>query len=187
MEVLSERTARPFPLWRLHSGPQSWSVDQCPETPPEHLESNVADAMRRSVVTHHRCRIKKINHSMTGVIWLDRSLVRGPSFLNSRARPSSGGCAIRHGSSMSPCTRGHRRSQTKGPASCGASLIRENRAAVLPAPRQNGGVRGRRRINAEGFRWLEAPRRRTHSHGRIVAFRMHSDGTGAVSSPCPAS
>jgi hypothetical protein len=36
--------------------------------------------MRRSVVTHHRRRIKKINHSMTGVIWLDRSLVRGPSF-----------------------------------------------------------------------------------------------------------
>jgi hypothetical protein len=33
----------------------------------------------------------------------------------------------------------HRRSQTKGPASCGASSIRENRAAVLPAPRQNGG------------------------------------------------
>jgi hypothetical protein len=58
---------------------------------------------------------------------------------------------------MSPCTQGHRRSQTKGPASCGASSIRENRAAVLPAPRQNGGVRGRRRINAEGFRWLEPP------------------------------
>ena len=56
-------TARPFPLWRLHSGPQSWSVDQCPETPPEHLESSVADAMRRSVVTHHRRRIKKIYHS----------------------------------------------------------------------------------------------------------------------------
>src|ERR1700674_3352316 len=73
-------TARPFPLWRLHSGPQSSSVDQYSETPPEHLESSVADAMRRSVVTHHRRRIKKINHSMTGVIWLDRSLVRGPSF-----------------------------------------------------------------------------------------------------------
>src|SRR6202040_4030393 len=139
MEVLSERTARPFPLWRLHSGPQSWSVDQCPETPPEHLESSVTDAMRRSVVTHHRRRIKKIYHSMTGVIWLDRSLVRGPSFQISQAGPSSGGCAIRHGSSMSPCTQGHRRSQTKGPASCGASSIRENRAAVLPAPRQNGG------------------------------------------------
>ena len=40
---------------------------------------------------------------------------------------------------MSPCTQGHRRLQTKGPASCGASSIRENRAAVLPAPRQNGG------------------------------------------------
>ena len=73
-------TARPFPLWRLHSGPQSSSVDQYSETPPEHLESSVADAMRRSVVTHHRRRIKKIYHSMTGVIWLDRSLVRGPSF-----------------------------------------------------------------------------------------------------------
>src|SRR3984893_17539752 len=163
MEVQSERTARPFPLWRLHSGPQSWSVDQCPETPPEHLKSSVADAMRRSVVTHHRRRIKKIYHSMTGVIWLDRSLVRGPSFQISQARPSSGGCAIRHGSSMSPCTQGHRRSQTKGPASFGASSIRENRAAVLPAPRQNGGVRGRRRINAEGFRWFEPngpPRRK---------------------------
>src|ERR1700730_5629683 len=134
MEVQSERTARPFPLWRLHSGPQSWSVDQCPETPPEHLKSSVADAMRRSVVTHHRRRIKKIYHSMTGVIWLDRSLVRGPSFQISQAGPSSGGCAIRHGSSMSPCTQGHRRSQTKGPASCGASSIRENRAAVLPTP-----------------------------------------------------
>ena len=77
--------------------------------------------MRRSVVTHHHRRIKKIYHSMTGVIWLDRSLVRGPSFQISRARPSSGGCAIRHGSSISPCTQGHRRSQTKGPASCGAS------------------------------------------------------------------
>src|SRR3984893_6538977 len=64
---------------------------------------------------------------------------------------------------MSPCTQGHRRSQTKGPASFGGSSIRENRAAVLPAPRQNGGVRGRRRINAEGFRWLEPngpPRRK---------------------------
>src|SRR5580704_12641924 len=27
-------TARPFPLWRLHSDPQSWSVDQYSETPP---------------------------------------------------------------------------------------------------------------------------------------------------------
>src|ERR1700738_1955555 len=33
--------------------------DQYSETPPEHLESSVADAMRRSVVTHHRCRNKK--------------------------------------------------------------------------------------------------------------------------------
>jgi hypothetical protein len=29
-------TARPFPLWRLPSGPQSSSVDPCSETPPEH-------------------------------------------------------------------------------------------------------------------------------------------------------
>jgi hypothetical protein len=27
-------TARPFPLWRLHSGPQSSSIDQYSETPP---------------------------------------------------------------------------------------------------------------------------------------------------------
>jgi hypothetical protein len=59
MKVLSERTARPFPLWRFHSGPQSSSVDQYSETPPEHLASTVAEAMRRSVVTHHRRRIKK--------------------------------------------------------------------------------------------------------------------------------
>jgi putative tryptophan/tyrosine transport system substrate-binding protein len=32
---------------------------QYSETPPEHLESSVADAMRRSVVTYHRCRNKK--------------------------------------------------------------------------------------------------------------------------------
>src|SRR3979409_846068 len=44
-------TARPFPLWRLHSGPQSSSVDQCSETPPEHMESSVAEEMRRSVVS----------------------------------------------------------------------------------------------------------------------------------------
>jgi hypothetical protein len=37
----------------LHSGPQSWSVDQCPETPPEHPESSVPDAMRKSVVTRN--------------------------------------------------------------------------------------------------------------------------------------
>src|ERR1700730_16722056 len=54
-------TAQPFPLWRLHSGPQSSSVDQYSETPPEHLESSVADAMRRSVVTHHRCRNKNLS------------------------------------------------------------------------------------------------------------------------------
>jgi hypothetical protein len=53
MEVLSERTARPFPLWRLHSGPQSWSVDQYSETPPEHLALTVAAATRRSVVTRN--------------------------------------------------------------------------------------------------------------------------------------
>src|ERR1700736_2971780 len=52
-------TARPFPLWRLHSGPQSSSVDQYSETPPEHLASTVAEAMRRSVVTRH-CLSKKI-------------------------------------------------------------------------------------------------------------------------------
>src|SRR6476620_7674680 len=46
-------TARPFPLWRLHSGPQSSSVDQYSETPPEHLASTVAEAMRRSVVTRN--------------------------------------------------------------------------------------------------------------------------------------
>jgi hypothetical protein len=51
-------TARPFPLWRLHSGPQSSSVDQYSETPPEHLASTVAEAMRRSVVTRH-CLSKK--------------------------------------------------------------------------------------------------------------------------------
>jgi hypothetical protein len=54
-------TALPFPLWRLHSGPQSSSVDQYSETPPEHLASSVADAMRRSVVTHHRRRIKDLS------------------------------------------------------------------------------------------------------------------------------
>src|ERR1700724_374773 len=54
-------TARPFPLWRLHSGPQSWSVDQYSETPPEDLASTVAEATRRSVVTHHRRRIKNLS------------------------------------------------------------------------------------------------------------------------------
>src|SRR5580704_597431 len=53
-------TARPFPLWRLHSGPQSSSVDQYSETPPEHLASTVAEAMRRSVVTRH-CLSKKLD------------------------------------------------------------------------------------------------------------------------------
>src|SRR6202040_1147846 len=46
-------TARPFPLWRLHSGPQSSSVDQYSEKPPEHLPLTIAEAMRRSVVTRH--------------------------------------------------------------------------------------------------------------------------------------
>ncbi len=46
-------TARPFPLWRLHSGPQSSSVDQCSEMPPEHLKLTIADSMRRSVVTRN--------------------------------------------------------------------------------------------------------------------------------------
>jgi hypothetical protein len=46
-------SARPFPLWRLHSGQQSSSVDQYSETPPEHLASSIADAMLRSVVTRN--------------------------------------------------------------------------------------------------------------------------------------
>jgi hypothetical protein len=46
-------TARPFPLWRLLSGPQSSSVDQYSETPPEHLESNLADAVGISAVTRN--------------------------------------------------------------------------------------------------------------------------------------
>jgi hypothetical protein len=45
--------ARPFPLWRLHSGPQSSSVDQYSETPPEHLVSNLADAVGISAVTRN--------------------------------------------------------------------------------------------------------------------------------------
>jgi hypothetical protein len=56
-------TAQPFPLWRLHSGPQSSSVDQYSETPPEHLASTVAEAMRRSVVTRH-CLSKKLDADM---------------------------------------------------------------------------------------------------------------------------
>src|ERR1700694_3047909 len=53
-------TAQPFPLWRLHSGPQSSSVDQYSEKPPEHLASTVAEAMHRSVVTRH-CLSKKLD------------------------------------------------------------------------------------------------------------------------------
>jgi hypothetical protein len=45
--------ARPFPLWRLHSGPQSSSVDQYSETPPEHLVSSLADAVGISAVTRN--------------------------------------------------------------------------------------------------------------------------------------
>jgi len=101
-------TARPYPLWRLHSGPQSSAVDQYSETPPEHLESSVADAMRGSVVTHHRCRNKKSG------CWLEYPLSK-----ISRARPSSGGCAIRHGSSMSPCTQGIGDRKQKAPLLAG--------------------------------------------------------------------
>src|ERR1700730_15149875 len=46
-------TARPFPLWRRHSGPQSSSVDQYSETPPEHLVSSLADAAGISAVTRN--------------------------------------------------------------------------------------------------------------------------------------
>jgi hypothetical protein len=46
-------TARPFPLWRLHSGPQSSSVDQYSETPPEHLVSSLAGAVGISAVTRN--------------------------------------------------------------------------------------------------------------------------------------
>jgi hypothetical protein len=53
-------TARPFPLWRLPSGPQSSSVDQYSETPPEHLALTVAEAMHRSVVTRH-CLSKNLD------------------------------------------------------------------------------------------------------------------------------
>jgi hypothetical protein len=66
-DVLAEKqdqrtlgTARPYPLWRLHSSPQSSSVDQYSEKPPEHLASTVAGAMRRSVVTRH-CLSKKLD------------------------------------------------------------------------------------------------------------------------------
>jgi hypothetical protein len=46
-------TARPFPLWRLHGGPQSSSVDQYSETPPEDLVSSLADAVGISAVTRN--------------------------------------------------------------------------------------------------------------------------------------
>jgi hypothetical protein len=106
-------TARPCPLWRLHSGPQSSSVDQYSETPPEHLESSVADVMRRSVVTHHRCRIKNLSFN-------DESNLAGQVLSKiSRARPSSGGCAICHGSSMSPCTQGIGDRKQKAPLLAG--------------------------------------------------------------------
>ena len=63
-------TARPFPLWRLHSGPQSSSVDQYSETPPEHLALTITEACadRWLPITAVELKI----YSMTGVIWLDR-------------------------------------------------------------------------------------------------------------------
>src|SRR5580704_10200415 len=137
MEVQSERTARPFPLRRLHSGPQSWSVDQCPETPPEHLESSVADAMRRSVVTHHSRRIKDLSFN-------DRSNLAGQVagyrtlFLKYRGATILGRLRTSRFLNESVYARASEIAK-KGPASCGASSIRENRTAVLPAPRQNGG------------------------------------------------
>src|ERR1700682_81223 len=45
------------------------------KSPPEHLPLTIAEAMRRSVVTHHR-QLKI--YSMTEVIWLDRPVIRGP-------------------------------------------------------------------------------------------------------------
>jgi hypothetical protein len=42
-----------FPLWRLHSGPLSSSVDQYSEKPPEHLPLTVAEALLRSAVTRN--------------------------------------------------------------------------------------------------------------------------------------
>src|ERR1700730_17704675 len=42
-------TARPFPLWRLHSGPQSSSFRSMFGNAPRTPESSVADAMRTSV------------------------------------------------------------------------------------------------------------------------------------------
>ena len=47
----------PFPLWRLHSDHSHRSADQCPETPPEHQELSVADALRTSVVTGNYLQI----------------------------------------------------------------------------------------------------------------------------------
>src|SRR5436309_11571570 len=63
-------TARPFPLWRLHSGPQSSSVDRYSETPPEHLALTIAEAMRRSVVVDHR-QIKSFIQ-LGNIVWQKR-------------------------------------------------------------------------------------------------------------------
>ena len=46
-------TARPFPLRRLHSGPQSSSFRSMSGNAPRTPESSVADAMRTSVVTRN--------------------------------------------------------------------------------------------------------------------------------------
>jgi hypothetical protein len=64
-------TARPFPLWRLHSGPQSSSVDQYSETPPEHLALTITEACADRWLPITAVELK-IYHSMMGVIWLDR-------------------------------------------------------------------------------------------------------------------
>jgi hypothetical protein len=53
----ARKRAWPFPLWRLHSDHSHRSADQCPETPPEHQELSVADALRTSVVTGNYLQI----------------------------------------------------------------------------------------------------------------------------------
>src|ERR1700738_1787489 len=68
-------TARPFPLWRLHSGLQSSSVDQYSETPPEHLASTLAEATRRSVVTRN-CLSKFMCTREAGVRRVPSALLR---------------------------------------------------------------------------------------------------------------
>jgi hypothetical protein len=64
-------TAQPFPLWRLHSGPQSSSVDQYSETPPEHLALTITEVCADRWLPITAVQLK-FYHSMTGVIWLDR-------------------------------------------------------------------------------------------------------------------